>query len=209
MTKLTIRKSSRPPKRKASTPTRSDSESLSLSVPKRVKNVHKPVTSKTNVTETVDDDSEVESLPTPSAPVQDVSSEIFTLQKSCMMGVIPIIQDSDFVVLGEFSYRQFEILAIRKLTKASEAANVTFEWVSGKAVISSKSCRICDSLSIEVEDESGWKKVEKGVERWMLQNKKEIMVKLMVVYSKVGGTTVESSEDESPTSKKVQPLQCF
>jgi hypothetical protein len=209
MTKLTIRKSSRPPKRKASTPTRSDSESLSLSVPKRVKNVNKPVKSNINVTETVDDDSELESLPTPSAPVQDVSGEIFTLQKSCVMGVIPIIQDSDFVVLGEFSYRQFEISAIRKLTKASEAANTTFEWVSGKAVISSKSCRICDSLSIEVEDESSWKKVEKGVERWMLQNKKEIMVKLMLVYSKVGGTTVESSEDESPTSKKVQPPQCF
>ena len=65
-----------------------------------------------------------------------------------------------------------------------------------------------DSLSIEVDDESGWKKVEKGVERWMLQNKKEIIVKLTVVYRKVGGIAVQSSEDESPTSKKVQPLQC-
>lgn len=66
-----------------------------------------------------------------------------------------------------------------------------------------------DNLSIEVDDESGWRKVEKGVERWMLQNKKEIIVKLTAVYRKVGGTAVESSEDESPTSKKVQPLQCY
>ena len=124
------------------------------------------------------------------------------------MGLMAITQDSDFVVLGEFSYRQFEVSSIRKLTKASEAANTTFEWLSGKALISSKSCRVSDNLSIEVDDESGWRKVEKGVERWMLQNKKEIIVKLTVVYRKVGGTAVESSEDESPTSKKVQPLQC-
>jgi len=86
--------------------------------------------------------------------------------------------------------------------------NSTFEWVSGLAVISSKGTRICDSLSIEVEDESGWKKVEKGVERWMMQNKKEIVVKLTVVYKRVGGMAVESSEDESLFNKKVCRLQC-
>jgi len=57
-----------------------------------------------------------------------------------MMGLMAVTQDSDFVVLGEFSYRQFEVSSIRKLTKASEAANATFEWLSGKALISSKSC---------------------------------------------------------------------
>jgi len=56
------------------------------------------------------------------------------------MGLMAVTQDSDFVVLGEFSYRQFEVSSIRKLTKASEAANATFEWLSGKALISSKSC---------------------------------------------------------------------
>jgi hypothetical protein len=156
----------------------------------------------------MDDDSDLEIPVTRPAPVKNVSGEIFTIQKSCMMGLIAITQDSDFVVLGEFSYRQFEVSSIRKLTKASEAGNTTFEWLSGKALISSKSCRVSDNLSIEVDDENSWRKVEKGVERWMLQNKKEIIVKLTVVYRKVGGTAVESSEDESPTSKKVQLLQC-
>ena len=78
--------------------------------------------------------------------------------------------------------------------------------MSGKAVISSKSMRIADSLSIEVDDENGWRKVEKGVERWMLQSKKEIIVKLTILYKKTGGTNAESSYDDTPSSKKVQPL---
>ena len=66
--------------------------------------------------------------------------------------------------------------------------------------------RIADSLSIEVDDENGWRKVEKGVERWMLQSKKEIIVKLTILYKKTGGTNAESSDDDTPSSKKVQPL---
>jgi len=42
----------------------------------------------------------------------------------------------------------------------------------------------------------------------MLQNKKDINVKLTILYKKIGGMNAESSEDESPSSKKVQPLQC-
>jgi len=72
-----------------------------------------------------------------------------------MLGSTAIIEDSDFVYLGEFSFRQFETSAIRKLTKASEEAKIMFQWLSSKAVISSKSMRIADSLSIEVEDENG------------------------------------------------------
>ena len=68
---------------------------------------------------------------------------------------------------------------------------------------------MADSLSIEVDDESGWKKVEKGVERWMLQNKKEINVKLTILYKKLGETDVESSDDEALSNKKVQLPQCY
>ena len=161
------------------------------------------------VVRTVDDDSEQESPPPIPAWVKDVSDEIFVLQKSCMLGTMAIVEDSDFVRLGEFSFRQFETSAIRKLTKVSEEAKTTFEWMSGKAMISSKSMRIADSMSIEVDNENGWRKVEKGVERWMLQSKKEIVVKLMILYRKTGGTTAESSDDESPSSKKVQLLQCY
>jgi len=79
--------------------------------------------------------------------------------------------------------------------------------MSGKAVISSKSMRIADSLSIEVEDENSWRKVEKGVERWMLQSKKEIIVKLTILYKKTGVANAESSDDEALSSKKVQLSQ--
>lgn len=76
---------------------------------------------------TVEDDSDCESPPPIPAWVKDVSNEIFILQKSCMLGSTAVIEDSDFVHLGEFSFRQFETSAIRKLTKASEKANTTFE----------------------------------------------------------------------------------
>ena len=125
-----------------------------------------------------------------------------------MLGSMAIVEDSDFVRLGEFSFRQFETSAIRKLTKASEEGKTTFEWLFDKAVISSKSVRVSDSLSIEVEDENSRRKVEKGVEHWMLQNKKEIIVKLMILYKRIGGTNAESSDDDSPSSKKVQLSQC-
>jgi len=207
MPNLVVRKSGRTIKRKTSPSTRSDTDSTSRSVPKRVKQKPKPPRRDTITVAAADDDSDSESpLPVP-AWVPDVSNEIFVLQKSCMLGSTPIIEDSDFVRLGEFSFRQFETSAIRKLTKATEEGKTSFEWISGKAVISSKSMRIADSLSIEVEDENGWRKVEKGVERWMLQSKKEIIVKLTILYKKSGVTNAESSDDEALSSKKVRPSQ--
>ena len=207
MTKLIIRKSGRTIKRKSSPSTRSDTDSTSRSFPKRVRKVNKPILNNTIMVRTADDDSEHESPPPIPAWIKDVSDEIFVLQKSCMLGSMAIVEDSDFVRLGEFSFRQFETSAIRKLTKASEETKTMFEWMSGKAVISSKSMRIADSLSIEIEDENGWRKVEKGVERWMLQSKKEIVVKLTILYKKTGGTNVESSDEDTPSSKKIQSLQ--
>ena len=208
MPNLTVRKSGRQIKRKTSPSTRSDTDSTPLSVPKRVKKSKNLNPRDIIVVHTVDDDSERESPPPIPAWVKDVSNEIFVLQKSCMLGTMAVVEDSDFVRLGKFSFRQFETSAIRKLTKASEEAKVTFEWMSGKAVISSKSMRIADSLSIEVEDENCWRKVEKRVERWMLQSKKEIVVKLTILYKKTGGTNVESSDEDAPSGKKVQLLQC-
>jgi len=208
MPNLTVRKSGRQIKCKTSPSTRSDTDSTPLSVPKRVKKSKNLNPRDIIVVHTVDDDSERESPPPIPAWVKDVSNEIFVLQKSCMLGTMAVVEDSDFVRLGEFSFRQFETSAIRKLTKASEEAKVMFEWMSGKAVISSKSMRIADSLSIEVEDENCWRKVEKRVERWMLQSKKEIVVKLTILYKKTGGTNVESSDEDAPSGKKVQLLQC-
>src|SRR5438552_15394538 len=47
--------------------------------------------------------------------------------------------------------------------------------------------------NIAVEDNHGWKKVEKGIERYMLASKKDIIVKLAVLYSKTGVSDTDSS----------------
>ena len=127
MTKLTIQKSGHPIKHKTSPSTRSDTDSTSNSFPKHVKKVNNGVPKNTKAVYTVDDDSDLETPAPAPEPVKDVSDEIFVLQKSCMLGTKAVIEDSDFVRLGEFSFRQFETSAIRKLTKASEEAKTTFE----------------------------------------------------------------------------------
>ena len=58
-------------------------------------------------------------------------------------------------------------------------------------------------LSIAVEDETGWKKVEGFVERWMRSYKHDIKVKLVIVYRKTKCTKGASSDEEDTRSKKV------
>ena len=72
-----------------------------------------------------------------------------------------------------------------------------------KTVIFSKSMLIADSLSIEVENENSWWKAEKDIEPWMLQSKKEIIVKLTILYKKTWVMNAENSDDEALSSKKV------
>ena len=76
--------------------------------------------------------------------------------------------------------------------------------MSGKAVVSTKTVKIADHLPIVVEDENGWAKVEAAVKRWMLENKKNIIVKLTVEYKRKGGEVIELSDDDSVDRKKVQ-----
>jgi len=63
-------------------------------------------------------------------------------------------------------------------------------------------------MQIMVEDFSCWGNVEKGVERWMLENRKQINVKMTILYNKIGGPDPESSEDEGPVKKKVHAFVC-
>jgi hypothetical protein len=58
-------------------------------------------------------------------------------------------------------------------------------------------------LPIAVEDETGWKKVERFVERWMRNYKHDIKVKLVIVYKKTKRTDGASSDEEDMRSKKV------
>ena len=48
----------------------------------------------------------------------------------------------------------------------------------------------------------------KGVEQWMLENRKQINMKLIILYNKIGGPVPESSEDEGLVKKKVHTFVC-
>src|SRR5437762_2811542 len=129
-------------------------------------------------------------------PVMDISNQTYSLHKSVVVGDTIIVGDIDFLRYKEFDYRQFETYNIRKFNDAAEKGKFTFEYVSGTATIMAKGVRICDNIIIAVEDNHGWKKVEKGIERYMLASKKDIIVKLAVLYSKTGVSDTDSSDDE-------------
>jgi len=142
---------------------------------------------------------------TTSSRDKDVSDQTYTLTRRVMLGPVAVVEDTDFPKLGEFSYRQFETMAIRKLDKWVNDPKIEFEWVSGKAVVSTKAVKVADHLPIVVEDETGWEKVEAAVRRWMLENKSNIIVKLTVEYKKKGQEVVELSDDDK--SKKVRKFE--
>ena len=141
-------------------------------------------------------------------PVMDISNQTYSLHKSVVVGDTVIVGDTDFLTHEEFDYRQFETYNIRKLNDAAEKGKFTFEYLSGTATIMAKGVRICDNIIIAVEDNHGWKKVEKGIERYMLASKKDIIVKLAVLYSKTGVSDTDSSDDEKRPTKKVVEFVC-
>jgi hypothetical protein len=145
---------------------------------------------------------EVQSLapPPPPVPVKDVSAEVFTVDKSCMLDKEVVWHDADFVCLGEFSYREFHQQTVRKVNKTADAAKKEFEWVSGQAKITSEKAKIAETISIEVEDEQGWKKVEQGIG--------PVTVRLSVVYRTIRTSNTDDSEDEAQVIKKVFFKQC-
>src|SRR5439155_16360290 len=123
---------------------------------------------------------------------RDISGQTYSLYKSVILGDTVIIGDTDFLTHEEFDNHQFETYNIRKLNDAAEKGKFSFDYVSGMATIMAKSVCICDNITITVEDNHSWKKVEKGIERYMLGNKKDIIVKLAVLYSKMGDSKDKS-----------------
>ena len=63
-------------------------------------------------------------------------------------------------------------------------------------------------IVITIEDPSSWKKVEQGIERYMLADKKEIIVKLSMLYTKINEISCDSSDDKRRPRKKVIVLVC-
>ena len=136
--------------------------------------------------------------------VKDVSEDIFMVNKCCLLDKEAVWNDTDWVKLGEFSFREFSQQSIRKVMKAAEKDKKGVEWVSGTAAISSDKAKVSETISIEVEDHVGWKKVEQGVERWMREkNKGTVSVKLSVLYKATRTSTSDSSENEAAPVKKV------
>ena len=117
----------------------------------------------------------------------DVSNLPYTLSTRCMLGSDEFNTDTDFMKLREFNWRQWNVQCIRKLEKAAEDGGFDTEWSSGHATIKARGVTKADSLSFEVEDDAGWKKVETFIETWMKQKKREIVVYLTAVWKKKGG----------------------
>ena len=88
-----------------------------------------------------------------------------------MLNTHEFLADSDIVKLGEFIYQTSIIKCIRKLAKAGEDGDFETDWVNGRAVISARGVTKANHLSVIIEDENGWRKVEKFVERWMKECK--------------------------------------
>jgi len=153
----------------------------------------------------VEEDEEEDTEEDEPAPprVKDVSQETYTLHKSVIVGKTSIVGDTDFLKLAEFSYIEFETHNIRKLHDAATKGGFEFESDSSTATISAKGIRVMDNIVIAIEDGSSWKKGEKGVERWMLSNKKEITVKVAVVYRKTSLPDSDDDDDDCPPKKKV------
>ena len=115
---------------------------------------------------------------------------------------ITVIGDTDFLKHKEFDYRQFETQVIRKLDKAASDNKNGFEYISGSALIDAKNIPVKYNILIILEDNFYWAKIERGIERWMLENKKEIIVKLAILYKKTGESDSESSDDNRSSKKR-------
>jgi hypothetical protein len=208
MRHLTIRKHGRKAPTDENTPERSESEKRASTSKKSARaddSAHNKASKTKRVSQHVEGEEDEISEP---EQIKNISHETYTLHKSVVLGDIIIVSDTDFLKHDEFHYRDFETHNIRKLDDAAKKGGFGFTFVSGTATIAAKGVRVCDSIVIALEDSSGWKKVERGIERYMVSNKKEIIVKLAIVYSKTGEADSESSEDERHTHKKVIALFC-
>ena len=139
----------------------------------------------------------------PPKSTADVSHIIFVVSRYILLNKEPVLEDSDFVTLGQFNYREFDVLGIRKLVKYAEDHNLETNFISGQAVISAKGVPIREHIKIVVEDENGWKKVEQGVEAWMHQKRVDIRVMLTHTYSTIKGRVSENSDTEEDHLRKV------
>ena len=202
MPPLTVCKSRGKANVEENTPKASKS-SKRVSSAKNVTTKGPPKQKKGDMTNAATDDEDSEEKHPYVPPVKDISEETYTLQKMVMLGAIPIVSDTDFLKLNEFNFQDFTTMNIRKADKYAKKGGFGFDTGPCTATISAKGIRVMDNINITVDDFLNWKKVEQGIKRWMLAGKKEIIVKLTVMYSKVAQSNSEESEDDRPLKKKV------
>src|SRR5579859_539948 len=131
----------------------------------------------------------------------DVSDVQFTVSTTCMLNTHEFLADSDIVKLDEFGYCNWITKCIRKLAKAGQDGDFETDWVSGRAVISARGVTKANHLTIVIEDVYGWRKVEKFVERWMKEFKREILVKLTGTWRKKKGNIFVDGDNEQEMGK--------
>jgi len=133
----------------------------------------------------------------------DVSDFLDTLSKHYMLGPEPVLEDTAFLKLGEFSFEDFNSQSMRKLGKTLDEHKYQPVWVSGQAVVSRKGLAKSEWLKFPVRDPTDWENVEKCIKLWMQELKKEIKVKLTVVHKKVPSRNTVDMEDEEDEPQKV------
>ena len=153
----------------------------------------------------VDDASDDDKPPLKSTA--DVFHTIFTISRYILLNKDPVLEDTDFLTFGQFNYREFNILGIRKLVKYAENHKLETNFISGQAVISAKGVPVREHIKIVVEDENGWKKVEQGVEVWMYQKRIDIRVVLTHTYSSIKGRVSETLNEEDDDLKTVRTIK--
>jgi hypothetical protein len=152
------------------------------------------------------DDASDDDKPPPKSTA-DVSHTIFTVSRYILLNKDPVLEDTDFLTLGQFNYREFDVLGIRKLVKYAEDHKLETNFISGQAVISAKGVPVREHIKIVVENENGWKKVEQGVEAWMHQKRVDIRVMLTHTYSSIKGRVYETLDEEEDDLKKVRTIK--
>jgi len=87
----------------------------------------------------------------PTPPI-DISMNIFTLQKSVMVGNVQVVSDTDFPVLGEFNFRKFQTMNVRRVADAAKKGGFEFEADTCTATVSAKGVPATGRLVITVNE---------------------------------------------------------
>src|SRR5208282_3469550 len=101
MTKLTIQKSNHPPKHYSNPSTHQNTNSISKSISKRVKNREFVHPNNVHEIDSDTDEAEIEVIP---EVIKDVSDIQFIIIRYCLFDSDPILEDTNFIKFDEFNY---------------------------------------------------------------------------------------------------------